>query len=120
MMSMFSPVLDRWVLELQQFDIRFQHIQGKKYVVANPLSRLRMLGLCQDNGNEDVPPTVHDVIKNIIEEVHSTEITPKRPAYYVGKLNLDLLRKDQQWNQVLQKQGERVKDETRLQFPPKQ
>ena len=28
--GMSLPVLDKWVLELQQFDIKFQHIQGEK------------------------------------------------------------------------------------------
>ena len=58
-----------------------------------------MLGLHQDNGNEDVPPTVDDVIKNIIEEVHSTDVAPQRPVYNMEKLNLDVLRKEQQWDQ---------------------
>ena len=33
-----SPVLDSCALELQQFAIKFQHIQGKKNVVANAIS----------------------------------------------------------------------------------
>ena len=33
--AMSSPMLDRWALELQKFDIRSQHIQGKKNVVAD-------------------------------------------------------------------------------------
>ena len=85
-MVMSSPVLDRWALELQQFDIKFQHIQGKKNMVADAVSRLRMLGLYQDNGDEDVPPIVDNVIENIIEEVHSTDVAPKRPANNIGKL----------------------------------
>ena len=108
-MGMSSPVLDRWTLELQQFDIKFQHIQGKKNVVTNAISRLRMLGLYQDNGNEDVPPTVDDVIRNIIEEVHSTGIAPKRPVYNMGKLNLDMLRKGQQWDQFCKNKVKEVK-----------
>ena len=28
--GMSSPVLDQWALELQQFDIQFKHILGKK------------------------------------------------------------------------------------------
>ena len=56
-MGMSSPVLDRWALELQQFNIRFQYIQSKKNVVADAISQLRTLGLYQDNGNEDVPST---------------------------------------------------------------
>ena len=58
-----SPVLDRWALELQQFNIKFQHIQGKKNVVADKVSWLRTLGLHQDNCNEDVPITMEGVIE---------------------------------------------------------
>ena len=91
---MSCPVLDRWALELQQFSIKFQHVQGNKNVVADTISRLRRLGLYQGNGNEDVLPTVDDVAKNIIEEVHSTDVVPKTPAYNMGKLNFDVLRKE--------------------------
>ena len=80
-------MLDRWALELQQFDIKFKHIWGKKNVVANTVSRLRTLGLYQDNDNKDVPLTTEDIVKNIIEEVHSTDIVPKIPTYNAGKLN---------------------------------
>ena len=62
------------------------------------ISRLRTLGLYQDNGNEGVPPTVDDIIKNIIETVHSTDIVPSRPNYNMGKLTLDVLRREQQWD----------------------
>ena len=97
--GMSSPVLDRWALELQQFNIKFQHIQGMKNVVANAISQLRTLGLYQDNSNEDMPPTVDDVIETIIEEVQTTDIVPGTPAYNMGKLNLDVLMKEQQWDQ---------------------
>ena len=50
--GMSSLVLDMWVLELQQYNIKFQHIQGKKNVVADAISQLRILGLYQDNDNE--------------------------------------------------------------------
>ena len=36
--GMSSTVLDRWALEFQQFNIKFQHIQGKKNVVADAIS----------------------------------------------------------------------------------
>ena len=92
--GMSSPVLDRWALELQQFNIKFQHIQGKKNMVANVLSRLRTLGLYQDDGSEDVPLTIEDVVKNIIEEIQSMDTMTKTPAYNIGKLNQDVLRKE--------------------------
>ena len=108
-MGMSSPVLDRWALELQQFDIKFQHIQGKKNVVADAVSRLRILGLYQDSSNEDVSPTVDDVIENIIEEVHSMGITPKRSAYNVGKLSLDVFGKEQKWDPFCKKKVKELK-----------
>ena len=96
--GMFSPMLDRWPLELQQFNTKFQHIQGKGNVVADAISQLRTLGLYQDIDNEDIPLTTEDVIKNIIEEVHITEVIQKTPMYNVEKLKLDIMRKEQQQN----------------------
>ena len=50
--GMSSHVSDQWALELQQFNMKFEHIQGKKNVVVDEISRLRMFGLYQNN-NED-------------------------------------------------------------------
>ena len=82
--GMSSPVLDRWALELQQFNIKFEHIQGKKNVVTDTVCRLRTLGLYQDNNNDDLPITIVDFIKDIIEEVHSRDIVPRMPSYNIG------------------------------------
>ena len=90
-----SPVLDGWALYLQQFNIKFQHIHGKKNVVADAMSQLRILGLYQHNDNEDIPLTTEDVIENIIE-VHIREVIQKTPTYNVEKLILAVLRKEQQ------------------------
>ena len=76
-----SPVLDHWALELQQFDIQFKHISGKKNVVADATSRLRTLGLYQDNGNDDLAKTDNDVVDNVVEEVHTIELIPNLAAY---------------------------------------
>ena len=65
-------------------------------MAANAIPRLRTLGLYQDDNNEDVPITTEDTIKNIIEEVHSADVVPRKPTYNIGKLNLDELRKEQQ------------------------
>ena len=65
---MSSQVLDCWALELQQFDIQFQHILGKKNVVADTISKLMTLGLYQDNGNNDQATTDDDMVENIIED----------------------------------------------------
>ena len=74
--GMLSHALDQWTLELQQFNIKFEHIQGKKNMVADAISGLRMFGLYQDNNNEEVQLSLKDVIENIIEEVHSVGATP--------------------------------------------
>ena len=87
-----SQVLDHWALELQQFNIQFEHILGKKNVVADAISRLRTLGLYQDNGNDDMPK----MDDNIIEEVHTIEWVSNSDSYKMEKLNLDILREEQQ------------------------
>ena len=61
--GMSSPVLDHWALELQQFYMQFEHISGKKNVVADAISQLRTLGLYQDNGNDDIATADNDVVK---------------------------------------------------------
>ena len=42
---------------------------------------------------------IEDIVENTIEEIQSTDTAPRKPAYNVGKLNLDVLRKEQQWDQ---------------------
>ena len=97
-MGVPSPILDIWVLELQQFNMKFPHIQCKKNIVADTITWLRALGLYQDNSNKDIPVTTEDVIENIIEEVHITDFIQKTTMYNVDKLNLDVRRKEQQHN----------------------
>ena len=70
MTGMSSHVLDHWALELQQFNVKFEHILGKKNVVADVISRLRSYGLYQDNNNEDIQLSLEDAVENIIEEIH--------------------------------------------------
>ena len=56
------------------------------------------LVLYQDKNNDDLLITTEDIIENIIEKVHSTDIVPRTPTYNIGKLNLDVLRKEEQWD----------------------
>ena len=88
---MSSPVLDHWALEIQQFDIQFKHISGKKNVVVNAISRLGTLGPYQDNGNDNLAST-GDMIDNAMEEVHAIEWVPNSVGYKMEMLNLDVLR----------------------------
>ena len=85
-------------MKLQQFDINFQHIQGKQNVVADAIYRLTTLGLYRDNDNKDEPSTFDDVGENIIEKINSVDSAPKKLTYNVGKLNLEVLKREQQWD----------------------
>ena len=83
-------------MEVQQFDIQFGHISGKKNVLADAISWLRTLGLYQDNDNDDTAITDDDLVENIVEEVHAIELVPNSPSHNMGKLNLDVLCEEQQ------------------------
>ena len=88
---MSSLVLDYWALEPQQFNIQFQHILGKKNVVAYAISWLRTLGLYQNSGHDDIATTDDDVVENTMVEVHAVELVPNSAGYNMGKFNLDVL-----------------------------
>ena len=92
---MSNPVLDHWALELHQFDIQFKHILGKKNVVPDTISRLRTLGLYQDNGNDDIATTDNDMVEKCCKEVHAIKWVANSAGYNMGKLNLDVLREEQ-------------------------
>ena len=90
--GMSSHDLDHWALELQQFHMTFEHIQGKNNMVADALYRLRTYGLYQDNKNEEVQLSLEDAVENFIEEIHHINAAPTATLYNkIGKLNLDLL-----------------------------
>ena len=65
--GMSNHVLDWWALQLQQFNVKFEHIQGKKNVVADAISRFRMFVLYHDNNNKEVQLSLEDAIENIIK-----------------------------------------------------
>ena len=46
-------------------------------MVADVISRLKTLGLYQDNGNDDLAKTDDNVVDNIMEQVHATELNTK-------------------------------------------
>ena len=45
--------LDRWSLELQEFDIFLEFIQGKLNTVTDVISHLRNEGLCHEHSNRE-------------------------------------------------------------------
>ena len=98
---MSSHVLDRCALELQQFNIKFNHTEGKKNVVADAISRLKTMKLYKKHQEANPIPLidrVEDALENIIEEIHNLNI--KAMNYNQNtKLDLEELCTEQKCNQ---------------------
>ena len=61
--------LDRWLLELQEFDISLEFIQGKLNTVADVISRLKNGGLYNEHSNEEQKANMTTSLDERIEEV---------------------------------------------------
>ena len=61
--------LGRWSLELQEFDISLEFIQGKLNTVANVISRLKNGGLYQEHSKEDQKANTATNLDERIKEV---------------------------------------------------
>ena len=68
--------LDRWSLELQEFDISIQFIQGKLNTVADVISRLKNEGLYKEHSVEDHKIKVTADLNDRIEEVLDIALKP--------------------------------------------
>ena len=57
---MKSKTMDRWALQLQQNNIKFQHVAGKDNVVADAISHLKTANLYKEVKDIEVSkPKVH-------------------------------------------------------------
>ena len=96
---LFSPQecqINRWALELQQFNIKFNHIEGNKNVLADVISRLETLNLYEKNQEVNSVPsvaTVADALENIIEEVQNTSVKASN-VEQTTKVNLNELHRE--------------------------
>ena len=61
--------LDRWSLELQEFNISLEFIQGKLNTVADIISHLKNKGLYKEHSNEDQKANTTTSLDERIEEV---------------------------------------------------
>ena len=61
--------LDRWSLELQEFDISLEFIQGKLNTVADVISHLKNGGLYKEHSNEDQKTNTTTSLNERIKEV---------------------------------------------------
>ena len=67
--GMNTTKLDRWSLELQEFDISLEFIQGKLNTVADIISRLKNGGLYEEHSKEDQKVNIATNLDERIEEV---------------------------------------------------
>ena len=61
--------LDRWSLELQEFDISLEFIQGRLNTVADVISHLKNRGLYKEHSNEDQKANMTTTLDERIKEV---------------------------------------------------
>ena len=61
--------LDRWSLELQEFDISLEFIQGKLNTITDLISRLKNGGLYVENSKEDQKVNTATNLDERIKEV---------------------------------------------------
>ena len=71
-----NPTLNRCALELNEYNIVFNHIAGKKNVVADAISRLKQKDLYAESREiNPMAENIEDSIENIIKEVHHLKST---------------------------------------------
>ena len=68
--------LDRWPLELQEFDISLEFIQGKLNTVTDVISRLKNEGLYKEHSTEDQKIKATTDLNNRIEDVLDIALKP--------------------------------------------
>ena len=65
--------MDRWALELQQYNIMFWHVAGKENIVADTISCLKTANLYEEPKDQEVSKTqepIDDIMENLIQEIH--------------------------------------------------
>ena len=79
--------LDRWSLELQEFDISLEFIQGKLNKITDAISRLKNKGLYIEHSNEK-PTTVTVSPQDRIDEILDIATSPSnfKRMFNMGKV----------------------------------
>ena len=73
MTGMKSQTMDILALQLQQYNVKFEHIAGKKNAVSNAISWLKAVNLYEEPEDHKVsktPASIDDIMENLILEVH--------------------------------------------------
>ena len=80
------------------------------------ISRLRTLGLYQDDGNTDLTKTDVDIVDNVVEELHAIEWIPNTAIYRMERLNLDVLRGEQWQDTFCMKKAKSIRSKQCIWF----
>ena len=101
--------LDRWSLELQEFDISIEFIQGKLNTVTDVISCLKNEGLYNEHSDEDHKIKAPTNLNDRIEEVLDIALRPSNfeklfsTGTVIGHRELLLSQKRDRWSRKLAK-----------------
>ena len=73
MTGMKSPTMDRWTLELRQYNVKFEHIADKKNVVTDVISCLKAANMYEEPEDckvSKIPESVDAIMENLMLEIH--------------------------------------------------
>ena len=102
--NMKNPTLNRWVLELNEYNIVFKHIAVTKNVVADAISRLKQKNLYTEprDKNKCTAKGIEDGIENVIAEVHHLTSTQ---GLTQKEVDIPMLRSNQMKDQFCKEIG---------------
>ena len=82
------PRLDQWAMELEDYNISFVHIKGSNNILADAISRLKMLAIYRD-------PIEDQIMLKASNSQHCiTEVNTNKPHI----LNSNVPYADQKWD----------------------
>ena len=113
MTGMKSKTMDRWAPELQQYNIKFQHVADKN-TIADAISCLKTANLYEELKDQEVsktPETIEDIMENLILEIH-----PHSSPSINIPVNLDSLVAQQKSDRFCKKQSEMLTSPTNIWF----
>ena len=78
--------LDRWSLELQEFDISLEFIQGKLNTVTDVISHLKNGGLYVEHSKEDQKVST---VTNLVERIEEVLDIASKPLNFERVFSMD-------------------------------
>ena len=109
---MKSPTINRWVLELNEYNIVLKHIAGKINIVADAISRLKQKNLYTDSIDKNKPTAkgIEDGIENVISEVYHLKSTQSLTQ---KEIDIPMLRSHQKGDQFCKEMVKKITSRSR-------